>query len=315
MATEFADLFIALARPFDPTEVKTYSKGGKTFHYITGRVVQNRLDSVCGPEHWKDEFFETRDGLKCRISLRLDGEWIGKEDGGAAAGMSEHDDDEKSAYSSAFKRAAVKWGVGRYLYRDGVPDYDYSPRPSSEPAGLEPVGTSEALHSAEPGANGKADEQASDPPPKSGRHLFAKLKDLEQHHSVSLIKGVSSEGRKAGFPDRMTEWTPEQVAEAWPHVLAAIARAGVKPVPEAQLRAYHAMLWKKACFLVNATIEDGRIASQAECLRCVNRLLDALSPGEHIERLGELRDVDRLVRLIELADEELRASAPKGGAA
>lgn len=313
MGTRHADLFIALARPFEPHEVKTFSKGGKTFHFVTGRTIQNRLDGVCGPENWRDEFFETKDGLKCRVSLRVDGEWIGKEDGGAAAGMADHDDDEKSAYSSAFKRAAVKWGVGRYLYRDGVPDY--GPASSEpEPAGLEPVGTSEALHSAEPGANGKADEQASDPPPKSGRHLFAKLKDMEQQHSVSLIKGVSSEGRKAGFPDRMTEWTPEQVAEAWPHILTSIARAGVKPVPEAQLRAYHQQLWKKAVSLVTATIDGDRIASQAEVLRCVNRLLDALSPGEHIERLGELRDVDRLVRLIELADEELR-SAPKGGAA
>ena len=38
--------------------------------------------------------------------------------------MSDSGDDDKSGYSDAFKRAAVKFGVGRYLYRDGVPSFD-----------------------------------------------------------------------------------------------------------------------------------------------------------------------------------------------
>src|SRR2546423_1314908 len=123
MPTQYSDLFAALAAPFEPNEVKSRQQAGRDMKYITARTAMNRLDNVVGPEGWKDEYFETKEGLKCRLSLRIDGEWIPKEDGGAPAGMQEHDNDEKSAYSDAFKRAGVKWGIARYLYRDGVPKF------------------------------------------------------------------------------------------------------------------------------------------------------------------------------------------------
>ena len=37
--------------------------------------------------------------------------------------MADQGDDDKSGFSDAFKRAAVKFGVARYLYRDGVPGF------------------------------------------------------------------------------------------------------------------------------------------------------------------------------------------------
>lgn len=114
-------LFAALAAPFRPEEIKTREgQGGRLFHYVPARVGMNRLDEVVGPAHWKDEYFETRDGLKCRISIRIDGEWVSKEDGGAAAGMPDSDNNEKSSYSDSFKRACVKWGIGRFYCDDPV---------------------------------------------------------------------------------------------------------------------------------------------------------------------------------------------------
>jgi hypothetical protein len=97
------------------------------------------LDEVLGGHNWKDDYTETEKGLKCRIWFRLPGtdEWLWKEDGGAAAGMGEADNNEKSAYSDAFKRAAVKLGVARYLYNDGVPIYPQEPEPpKAHPQGL-----------------------------------------------------------------------------------------------------------------------------------------------------------------------------------
>jgi putative DNA primase/helicase len=47
---------------------------------------------------------------------------VTKCDAGGYAGMADSGDDDKSGYSDAFKRAAVKFGVARYLYRDGVPE-------------------------------------------------------------------------------------------------------------------------------------------------------------------------------------------------
>ncbi len=84
--------------------------------YIDARDVQDRLDDVCGPANWRDEYTETLKGrLICTLSLRIDGEWVSKSDG---AGDTDVEGD-KGAISDALKRAAVKWGVGRYLYELG----------------------------------------------------------------------------------------------------------------------------------------------------------------------------------------------------
>ena len=140
MATAHKEFFAALAAPFPPGMVKTRPadrSSGRQLSYITARMAQNRLDDVAGPENWKSEFFETQQGMKCRISIRLpDGEWLGKEDGGGAAGMSEEDNNEKSAFSDSFKRACVQWGIGRHLYGDGVPSYVsgvQAPQPTRQP--------------------------------------------------------------------------------------------------------------------------------------------------------------------------------------
>jgi hypothetical protein len=125
MPTQWPDLFNALAAPFPREMVKTRPGGnGITLSYITARTAQNRLDEVLGPERWRPEYEETKEGVKCRLYLQLpDGQWLSKEDGGGFASMKDESDTEKSGYSEAFKRAAAVWGVARYLYRDGVPQY------------------------------------------------------------------------------------------------------------------------------------------------------------------------------------------------
>jgi hypothetical protein len=81
--------------------------------YIDARDVQERLDEVCGPANWQDSYAETPKGrLICTLQIRIDGEWISKSDG---AGDTDVEGD-KGAISDSLKRAAVKWGVGRYLY-------------------------------------------------------------------------------------------------------------------------------------------------------------------------------------------------------
>ena len=97
--------------------------------YITARSVMNRLDYVLGPENWWDEYEPHEDSVLCRLTIRLpDGSTITKADAGGYAGMQDAGDDDKSGYSDAFKRAAVKFGVGRHLYGDGVVTY---PQPAA----------------------------------------------------------------------------------------------------------------------------------------------------------------------------------------
>jgi hypothetical protein len=120
-APQFFDLFRALARPFEPGEVKSRPQGGRQLQYITARTVMNRLDEVLGPANWWDHYTPCEHSVICQLTIRLpDGETVTKQDAGGNAGMQDAGDDDKSGFSDAFKRAAVKFGVGRYLYKDGV---------------------------------------------------------------------------------------------------------------------------------------------------------------------------------------------------
>lgn len=86
---------------------------GIALAYIDARDVQNRLDTVCGVANWSDKYVETEKGrIICTLAIRIDGEWIAKSDGAGDSDV----ESEKGAISDALKRAAVKWGIGRYLY-------------------------------------------------------------------------------------------------------------------------------------------------------------------------------------------------------
>lgn len=81
--------------------------------YIDARDVMERLDDVCGPAGWQCKYSHATGKTVCDIGIYVgDGEWVWKADG---AGDTDHEA-EKGALSDAFKRAAVRWGIGRYLY-------------------------------------------------------------------------------------------------------------------------------------------------------------------------------------------------------
>jgi hypothetical protein len=72
-----------------------------------------RLDDVFGISGWKNEYQEWRGkGVKCTLTCKVDGEWISKEDGADETDM----EATKGGFSNSMKRAAVQWGIGRYLY-------------------------------------------------------------------------------------------------------------------------------------------------------------------------------------------------------
>lgn len=113
-------MFDQLSAPFPPDAIhwraQTVTKdGGKALAlaYIDARDVMDRLDSVCGPANWRDSYVETPKGRTlCTLEIRVDGEWIAKSDGAGDTDV----EGEKGSISDALKRAAVKWGIGRYLY-------------------------------------------------------------------------------------------------------------------------------------------------------------------------------------------------------
>lgn len=85
--------------------------------YIDARHVMERLDHVLGAENWQDRYEVHGAKTICYLSIKIGGEWITKADGAGDTAVEK----EKGSISDAFKRAAVKWGVGRYLYEMPTP--------------------------------------------------------------------------------------------------------------------------------------------------------------------------------------------------
>lgn len=99
--------------------------------YVDARTVQDRLDAVVGPQNWQ---FSTRSIKSNRTVKKPNGvkeiietntiigrlgiydeekdRWIWKEDGAENTEI----EASKGGISDAFKRAAVQFGIGRYLY-------------------------------------------------------------------------------------------------------------------------------------------------------------------------------------------------------
>lgn len=133
MPTRYPELFEALSRPFAKDEVRHRPQGTRQIAYVTARAVMRRLDEVAGPENWWDEYLPMEHSVLCKLTLRLpDGEMLTKCDAGGYAVMPDHGDDDKSGYSDSFKRAAVKFGIGRYLYGEGVPHFGRAADPTAE---------------------------------------------------------------------------------------------------------------------------------------------------------------------------------------
>lgn len=86
---------------------------GLAVPYLDTRVIQRRLDDTLGIDGWKSSYRVIDGGFICSLSLKLNNEWITKEDG---ANMTDYEQ-IKGGISSAFKRTASSgFGVGRYIY-------------------------------------------------------------------------------------------------------------------------------------------------------------------------------------------------------
>lgn len=194
--TQYPDLFAALAVPFDANEVKVRSQAGRQFHYITARVAMNRLDNVVGPEGWWDEYTPHTNSVLCRLTIRLpDGSTLTKCDAGGHAGMADAGDDDKSGYSDAFKRACVKFGVGRYLYRDGVPSYvEGVPSEPEQPTTRNDNGY---------------------PPPATWKALYAWAKKQGDQFEVDLVKWLGAWGKLKNIPPRFEQWSVEEIKQGY----------------------------------------------------------------------------------------------------
>jgi len=101
----------------------------KCVAYLDARDVEDLLDEVVEPQNWQCEYYEMKGNLFCKIGImtakycdacvgtELEHEdWTWKSDCGSESNIEK----EKGEASDAFKRAAVRWGVGRFMYRFGI---------------------------------------------------------------------------------------------------------------------------------------------------------------------------------------------------
>lgn len=122
--SDFEDKLKRLREPFPADQIEWrigkqgISRGeiwAMVLAYLTNRAIMDRLDEVCGPLGWKNEYKEWHGNAQlCGISIWCEdrSEWITKWDGAQDTKVEEI----KGGLSDSMKRAAVQWGIGRYLY-------------------------------------------------------------------------------------------------------------------------------------------------------------------------------------------------------
>jgi hypothetical protein len=204
------DITDALAAPFEPREVKfkpqlVKNNKAMAIAYVDARVIEDRLDDVLGPENWQDEYEVLNDGsVTCRLRVKLGAEWVTKMDVGSLSEQPDSGDRLKAAFSDALKRTAVKYGIGRYLYRLPAQWVDYDPakkqivRPPTLPPFAIPV-----------------------PLPATGAEFHTRLAVKDERLTVAgrckkgeLLAAVKAAGVAIGLPAKLDNWSGRAIAFA-----------------------------------------------------------------------------------------------------
>lgn len=228
-AADVAAIARKLSDPFDPRDVKfkpQMVKNNKALAiaYVDVRLIEDRLDGVVGPECWQDEYEILPDGsVTCKLRIKLGGQWITKMDVGSPSEQPDGGDRLKAAFSDALKRTAIKFGIGRYLYRLPAQWVDYDPakkqivRPPqlpdfALPAGYTPPASPARASSPPPPAtaNGQAKPAGL---PADGTELHRRIQDYDAKLAGqkacprgALLAHVTQTGVKAGYAPDLTQW-------------------------------------------------------------------------------------------------------------
>jgi hypothetical protein len=204
----------ALAAPFDPEDIrwKPQAVSGNralAIAYLDARAVMDRLDEVLGIDGWKDRYQFLPDGSAiCTLQLRLGDRVVSKQDVGGPSEQPDEGDRRKAAISDGLKRAAVKFGIGRFLYRLPKQWCDYDPQ--KKQFVKTPQLPASALPAKSPSTNG------------NGQPDFkTRLTEFENKLIVAglcqageCFRHVATEAFKAALPIDMADWTSMDQATA-----------------------------------------------------------------------------------------------------
>ena len=108
---------------------RAWKRNGKPYAqmlcYISSRAVMARLDEVFGTLNWSARFLPVEGGMSCQLTAQ----GVTKED----AAESNPEFPVKGPRSDSLKRAAVHFGIGRYLYELGESENEIYPHPTGLP--------------------------------------------------------------------------------------------------------------------------------------------------------------------------------------
>lgn len=222
----------ALSAPFEPGDVKWKPQAVKgnralAIAYLDARAIQDRLDQVVGIEGWQDDYQLLPDGsVVCKLQVLLNGHWVCKTDVGSPSEQPDGGDRLKAAFSDALKRAAVKFGIGRYLYRIPAQWVDY------DPAKKQLLQTPSLPHpEPKPAAKPAKAPKSSTNLPANGAELLRRLRDYEAKlvaqevcESGELMAEIERAGIDAGYGPDLSTWSGPAIAFAGETVKAIEAR-------------------------------------------------------------------------------------------
>lgn len=199
--------------------------------YIDARDVMNRLDDVLGPDGWQCRYPHANGKTVCEIGIRVGEEWIWKADGAGDSDI----EAEKGALSDAFKRAAVRWGIGRYLYDLDSPWVDCE---SYERGGKrhwkrwtqDPWAKVKNSNSAPSGRN------ATPAVPRTSSGTVAPLSELGEEYRQEMVKQTTKDALGIWMSDN-TEPMKLRLGEAEASVIRTLAAARYRELPEARQEA------------------------------------------------------------------------------
>jgi hypothetical protein len=234
-----ADFFPASALGFKPQMIK--GNRAMAVVFIDARDVIDRLNDVLGIGEWQDDYtFMPNGAVICHLRVRINGEWVTKTDVGGESEQPDQGDRQKSAVSDALKRAAVKLGVGRYLYAMPSNWFDYDQvkkqfvNPPTVPAQFLPASAKSAPKADPPKqASPPAGPATAQPPkqdakteakgvetpkntglPSTGRELYDRLQSYDAKLAAQklckpgdLLAEVCKSGVTKGYPVNIHNWS------------------------------------------------------------------------------------------------------------
>lgn len=239
------DMLEALRAEFDEAEIRTRpGRNGETYRYVDAQAVARRLDAVVSPAGWECDCTPYDQGVKCAITIHLpDGS---KRTRAAMGGYPEKlsgEDTVKGGDTDAFRRAAMRWGVGAYLYRGGSEEplrrHDRGPdrRPTNgnghgdrrdyieRPQRADVTGQRNGAQR-ERAARGEPDDGRRDGgTPRNGKQLYALLKEWEEtrREAAGVLEYIMNFGDGQRYPKRMLEWDFDQARTAHAEALDFMA--------------------------------------------------------------------------------------------